>query len=114
MRAKKKTKQGKLFIFHLFQVGQTAATLIPNKVTFNEERKNKAANADHYPRAAGPILGYHSTRTTTSPHVDSAALRGSREKITRNFAKVAAHFLSKSCIALYALLQYDEDKLLDM
>ena len=43
--------------------------------------KNKAANADHYPRAVGPILGKDSTRTTTKTtksHVDSAAHRGSR------------------------------------
>ncbi len=41
---------------------------------------NKAANANHYPRAAGPILGYDS-RTTTKSLVDSAALRGSRVKM---------------------------------
>ena len=40
---------------------------------------NKVANADHYRRAAGQI-GYDSSRTTL-PHVDSAAIRGSRVKI---------------------------------
>ncbi len=39
---------------------------------------DKAANADHYPRAAGSILG--TTTTTTLSLVDSAALRGSQVK----------------------------------
>ena len=49
---------------------------------------NKAVNAGHYPRAAGPISGCGSTATTTgitrTPKslVDSAALRGSRVKTT--------------------------------
>ena len=40
----------------------------------------QAANADHYPRAAGPILGKGSTKTTKSHVVDSALLRVSRVK----------------------------------
>ena len=38
--------------------------------------QNKAANAVHYPRAADPILGYDSRKTTTKSLADSAALRG--------------------------------------
>ena len=44
--------------------------------------QNKAANAVHYPRAADPILGYDSRKTTTKSLVDSAALRGSRVKMS--------------------------------
>ena len=45
---------------------------------FYRARANKAAKADHYPRAVGPILDYD---LTTKSLVDSAALRGSRVKI---------------------------------
>ena len=55
---------------------------------------NKAANADHYPRALGPILGYDSKTTTIKSHVDSAALRGSRLKMI-SFHNVRNEFCQK-------------------
>ncbi len=44
------------------------------KLNVNEAEisQNKTANAGHYPRATGPILGYDLTRTPKSL-VDSAA-----------------------------------------
>ena len=58
-------------------------------------QKNKAANEDHYPRAAGAILGKDST-TTTKSLVDSAALCDSRflkRNYVWNISKALFHHL---------------------
>ena len=60
-----------------------------------KQKLNKAANADNYPRAEGPILGNDLTTRKTKPLVDSAALRGSRVKTRLHGQFITREFMVK-------------------